>query len=871
MRKYSRQLRNGLIGLAVLAAAGWLVPSFFSAERYRRRLEAGLERALKRPVSFEAVSFRLLPRPGFSIKNAVVREDPEFGFEPLARVEQIDCDLRWRSLWRSRLDFARLRLKRPSFNLVRNARGEWNVGTLLRKSGLGSPAAPPARAADSPGDLELEVDGGRIDFQEGANKKPFAITGLRASLNFDLGQGRLTYRLEGSPIRTDLSLPTPGRLELHGEWTPGSDLGGPLDATLETRAALLYDWVPLLAGRNPEIYGLLDAEFRLTGTLRVLKITGESRFTQLRRWEQLPPADPLPTTLYFRGQFDRAQGRVQIESLDAQFADSQIHLAGSVDKFPSSPRLDLVVAVERSRLEDFLSLARRFAGSSAAWGVSGRVDGLLTVQGPWTERRYSGFLSVRDARLSTPSRAFRVSEISLQIDNQAARLAPFRLMLAPRVELVGEGGIYRAAQNLSGHLSQPRRPGYELVLSARGVPLHELVEFGRAMGVEAVEDLDAYGMTSGVLRLSGPAWLPARPAVVCRAELRAARLLLPGLTEALQIPHARIQVSDDQVVADPVVAVIGTSVFTGRLQHRGQRRQPWKFDARAESLSLEQGSLWFDVLGHRPPLSLLERIPGLRPLVARRFAATTLFSGLNAQGRFTASTVTYRALSLRDFRASVDISGRVVRVAHATFRAGGGRGQGSAAVDLTSSPARMVVDVSLRDAALQALAPRMPAALRKAHGEYSASGHFETRGLSREEMSANLQGQATVNVQNLFFGDFDPLEVLARRAGWGKLEAARTEPSIRSAIVAFRVRDRRLVLNSSRVELAGASLILTGTYGFDGTAELDVLSDFRRLTRRWLDRESEADPAGRQADLHLSGSLDKLVTTPGVQVSRLSQ
>src|SRR2546426_6998989 len=138
---YHRYTRKAFVALGLAALSAWLLPSCVSAERYRRRLEAGLERALKRPVTFGAVAFHLLPRPGFSIANAMVREDPAFGSEPFARVERIDCELRWRSLWRSRIDFARLYLDRPTFNVVRNARGEGDVGGPLLQGRVGSPLA----------------------------------------------------------------------------------------------------------------------------------------------------------------------------------------------------------------------------------------------------------------------------------------------------------------------------------------------------------------------------------------------------------------------------------------------------------------------------------------------------------------------------------------------------------------------------------------------------------------------------------------------------------------------------------------------------------------------------------------------------------
>ena len=863
-----RRARVAAIAVALLLVAVWLVPGFLSAERYRRRLEEGLTRVLKRPVTFSSASLRLLPRPGFSLENVVIRENPSFGPEPFARADRLDGDLRWSSLWRARLDFARLHLERPSFNIVRSDRGEWNVENLLLASGVAAagggrePDGTPASA------FELEADDARLNFKVGTDKKPLAIVDLRARLRFDPARGLVEYRLAGNPVRSDLPTPPPGILELAGEWKPGADLGGSLNATLRTRGALLYNWVPLLTGENPEVYGVLDADVRLAGSLRVIKMEGEGRLAQLHRWEILPPSDPMPIVLHLRGEFDRTRGLVTVESLDANFGDSRVHLTGAIDRIPSAPDLDLVLALERSRLEDLVAVARRLWGPGGGLGLSGRVDGLMSVQGPWAERRYGGFLGARDIRLQTPSGSFALSEVALRIDKDGARLAPVKVALAPRVEIVAEGALYRKG-SAGKHPPEAAGPRYEVHLSARSVDLRDVMRFGRALGLPAVQGLDAQGAGTASFVLAGSAWPLTRPSLTGRAELRAARLLIPGLTEPVNIPHARIRVDGDHLVVDPVTAVMGTSVFTGRLEHQGERQTPWWFEVKANALSLEQGALWFDVLGHRPPLALLERIPGLSSVRARRTAASNAFSALNARGRFESPVVSFRSLSLQDFRAAVDISGRVLAISGASFRAGGGRGKGRVTVDLTNAPARIKGEVSVAAVRLPTLSNRLPAALRGARGSISGSATFETSGLTREEMSASLAAHGTAQLKNVLLGNFDPLQAVARQAQWGALEPPHGEVALHAAALDFAVRNGRVTVTNQAVELEGARLHLTGTVGFRGDLELDVNADLGRTTRRWAEAQNPA--LSRLTRLHLAGPLYQPVVRTEGGISQASR
>ncbi|HET7841881.1 MAG TPA: AsmA family protein, partial [Terriglobia bacterium] len=788
-------VRKALLLVLVLGLVGWFAPQFFSAERYHSRVQAGLERALDRQVTFGAVTFHLLPRPGFTLENIVISEDSTFGAEPFARVDRMDCDLRLRSLLRWRLEVTRLSLERPSFNLVRNAGGDWNLESLLGRQGP-TPLASQAQSVAAH-NLHLEMSDARFNFKLGLVKKPFVLDDVSGYLDFDRERHGVSFKLAGSPVRTDMLLPTPGEMRFEGQWMPGAAEPGPLDATLTARGSMLYDWVPILTGRNPEIYGVMDANAHLTGSFRALNAEGQIRLSQLHRWDQPVPSGNLDSDIHFRGQYDREHSRLSFESVDASFADSRLHLTGSVEGVAAQPQLDLVLAIERSHLEDFKALADRFTQRLADWDTSGRVDALMTVQGSWSDRRYGGFVQIRDARLTTPTGAYPVSEIALRIDRDGARLAPVRLDLAPRVSLVAEGTIARQSlPNKRRTKSRPNQPllpfEYQLNLTAKSVPLRELVRLARGMGVHLADGVDARGEATASFTVSGPLRPKGTPpAIAGRVDLRAARLLIPGLTEPLNVPRAHVQVDGGAITVNPLVAVLGTSVFSGRLDHSGDRLEPWQFDVRANTLRIEQAALWFDALGNRQPVPLLMRLPGLSSLVERRTAASNLFSAINARGRFSTPQLIYRALVIRDFQSDVLIGDRVVRV-DGNFHAGGGHGAGNLAVDMAQSPARVDVQATLSDARLQMLAPFLPAALRLSRGSYSASGHVITRGLSRQEISTNLTGEATVNLKNVNFGGFDPLGAMARADGRFLSAPARGEAGLRSATLNFRIKDKRV-------------------------------------------------------------------------------
>ena len=846
-----RRTRLVVLALLLSGVAAWLIPSLFSVEGYRRRLKAELERILHRQVAFGKVSVRLLPRPGFVIEDATIQEDPAFGFEPFVRVERVECDIGWQTLLGARLDFSHFRLQHPTINLVRQRGAGWNVERLILLSSAPSGVTPAAAlgrpAGASP--LELEVEDGRVNFRLGDSKKPLAITDLGAQLGFDPARGALRFRLLGNPVRMDLSAPTPGAVEVTGEWTPGRDLCGPLKAVVRARETQVYDWALLLSGRDLGLYGVVDAEVRVTGSIRDLSVEGGGQLSGLHSWEQNPPSSPMPWNVALRWRLDRGPGRLLLESTEISFADSHLRISGSIAHLSSSPDLDLVVALQPARLEDLRAVAGRLWTLREDVGIRGRVEGMLAIQGPWAAKHYGGFVGARDVALRTPSATFPISDVAVRINDRGARLARLKVTLAPHVALEVEGALDATTKPLR----------YELTLSAAAAPLREVMNFGRALGMRALEGWGILGSGSASLHIAGPVRWLFPPTLKGRAEFRAARLAIPGLTEPINIPRASLQVDGQDIVVDPLEAVLGTSVFSGRLEHHGDRHSPWTFDLHGDSLDLAQGASWFAALGGRRSLPLLQRLAGFHAAADERQVASHLFSSLNAGGRFSAAKVLYRLVTLEKLSGHVEVAGRVIRLSNLAFRAAGGQGRLSGRVELAAGkPARLAGEVSLTGVDLQSISARLPPVLYGARGSIALHGQFETTGLSQGELLDNLQGAATVTAADLSLAGFDPLGAFVRLAGEGTLEPLRTPVLVPSLKLNLQVHERRVLLLQTVLPLSGARLSFDGSQTLGGTATLHAAADLQHLRRRWLTRDDEALREASRRQLDFSGPLDKL-------------
>ncbi len=285
-----RVTRNTVGTVAALVLLALVVPPLISMGRFHARIDQSIGQALGRQVTIGEVNLRLLPQPGFDLQRLVVADDPSFSAEPMLRADEVTAYLRLSSLWRGRLEIARLVLQDPSLNLVRRRDGRWNIYALLERTAR-TPSAPTAQSKPEtrPRFPYIEADSGRINFKVGAEKKVYTLTEADFAL-WQQAEDRWSFRIAAHPVRTDENLSDTGTLRLEGSFQRAPSLREtPVNLRLSWQNGQLGQLTELIYGRDRGWRGALDLSAQLNGTPASLVVRADARVQDFRRYDIITP------------------------------------------------------------------------------------------------------------------------------------------------------------------------------------------------------------------------------------------------------------------------------------------------------------------------------------------------------------------------------------------------------------------------------------------------------------------------------------------------------------------------------------------------------------------------------------------------------
>lgn len=559
-----------LLGAVVLVILAIVLPPFINVNRYRARIVAATSSALGRPVSIGAMSLTLLPQPGFTMENFVVGDDPAFSAEPILRADEVRATLRMTSLWRGKLEIAKLSLQYPSLNLVRDESGRLNLESLLAHASR-TPAAPttakkPEARVRFP---YIQADAGRINFKSGLEKKVFVLAETDFAL-WSESENEWRMRLEGKPLRTDTNVMDSGTLRAEGSFKRADNLRDtPLQVRFTVERGQLGQMTKLIYGRDRGWRGTAQMSGTASGTPANLQVVVDASVQDFRRYD-IGHGEPIRLQAHCSGIFSSTQESLRDLKCEVPTGTGKILAKGEVHGSRGGA-YDLTVVADQLPMNWIVALARHAKRDlpndlSATGTLSAEVHAMKSESMPPTlvgsgkadRVALRSELLGRDLSLESITFAFPSDAPNRRMRTIRGAVAP--LDAAPRMQFpvfsVPMGGA--APLSAGGWIS---RDAYNLSLQG-DAELERLTQVARALGI-GVPHFRATGPTRVAITIAGLWKGFAQPNATGTLDLRDARAELPGIAQPVRILSARANLAAAEIHMQNAALVIGDVALSG--------------------------------------------------------------------------------------------------------------------------------------------------------------------------------------------------------------------------------------------------------------------------------------------------------------------
>lgn len=803
-----------------IAVAVLLVLVLFSvrpgAQRLKSRIISSISSAVGRSVDIGSVHVRLLPRPGFDLENLVVYDDPAFGAEPILRAGEVTAALRLTSLLRGRLEIARLDLTEPSLNLVHGDRGGWNLEALIERSEH-TPLAPTAKRKSEPrpGFPYIQATSARINFKNGREKKPYALTNADFSL-WQESENTWGVRLKAQPFRADVSSNDTGLLQMNGTWQRAATLRDtPLDFNLEWSRAQLGQLTKLLTGNDQGWRGAVQLDLTAKGTPLKLQIAGDAAIQDFRRYD-ITSGEALQVAGHCDGRYSSLDHRVHELNCKAPLGGGAVSLQGEAG-LPSQHSYSLTVSSENVPASAALALAERAKRDLPGdLTTGGTIRGHVSIQrrGAASKLELEGQGEISDFLLASAANKAEIgpetvpfvfvsdaSSHNAELKRQRARRNPSALRVpdGPHVEF---GPFAIAAAPLQGTTAQRltaqgwlNRGGYGVALTGeaeigktlRAAHLVGLAALQSAAEGTALMDLQIAGSWKG-WGSGAPASFPG-PQVSGTAKLRNVHVPIRGASGAVEIISADLQLAPDVTRVTKLSAKAADAVWTGSLELPRGCGTPASCEVH---LNLVANQIAVSDLGTWATPPQRER-SWYQMLGANTNTAPTFLETLRASGRVATDHLHVQNLVLTRASANVQMDRGKLQISDFITDVLGGKQRGDWLADFSAKPAVCSGSGKLTGASLARLAD----ATKDEWISGTAAATYQVKGPCTAEIWQTGEGNLQFDVRD------GALTHISLAEDEGPLKFSRMSGQARLDSGKFEIKDGKLESSEGKFLLSG--------------------------------------------------------------------
>ena len=787
------------------------------AQSLRARLVRSIGLALDRQVEVGHVYLRLLPQPGFELRDFVVHDDPAFSAEPVLRAGEVTATLRLSSFLRPRallhgqFEIARLDLTEPSFNLVRNREGHWNIEYLLERAAR-NPLAPTSKPKSEtrPGFPYIEASHARINFKFGAEKKPYALTDADLALWQD-SENAWGMRLKAQPVRTDINLTDTGFLRVEGSWQRASSLREmPLHFTMLWDHAQLGQATKLAYGNDKGWRGTVTVSAALTGAPEKLNVATDASIEDFRR-SDITAGNALRLAAHCDAVYSSADHSVTNLGCRAPVGAGVLTLSGEALAVPGFPAYDLTLDAKDIPAPSLLALARhakkslpgdlvadgrleaaahltRKAGDQALWHGAGSILNLTLFS-----KSTRAELTVDRVPLSLLSldqeKRGKTSELR-GYETQAIFVGPFSITASRPSPATVQGWVSRS--------------GYDFSVTG-DAEVQRLLALARTAGL-AAPWLAANGQTQVNLHIDGswPGFVP--PRITGTAQLHSVRAELRGLNSPVEINAANLLLTPDASHVTTLNVSAAHSLWHGSMILArpcvSPANCPIRFDLHSPRIVTDELNQDFNPHPvQRPWYRFLSLSPGPR---------TSFFLAMRAGGRLAADQVVIRRLSANHVSASAELANGRLQLSDLRGEVLGGEHQGQLTADFTGG-----VPVYTGSGVCEQLSlAQLATAMRDdwVNGTATVSYRFSASGLSAPELFSSANASLQIEAHDAFLPRF--------------LLAGSSDPlRINHFAGHLSLRERQFEIEVGKLVTPGAIYQVNGTASLDRALDLKLLRE----------------------------------------------
>lgn len=683
-------MRRGVLITAALAVAALVLPPFINVGRYKGRVIESLSIALGRPVTVDAVELRLLPQPGFHLDNLAVGDDPAYSAEPILHAEEVTAYLRLSSLWRGKMEIARLKLKYPSLNLAERQDASWNLESLLWKASRSQSAPTAAGHSESrPRFPYIEATNGRINFKNGLEKSVFSFTEADFTL-WSPAENQWRMRLEARPMRTDMPVTDTGTVRAEITMQRANLLrDAPMQGTVTWERVQLGNLTRLIYGEDRGWRGALEASAQVSGTPGALHFNTAAKLRDFRRYDiSSGNAANLNAT---------CAGELNVSASLLQNTDCRMPLEGGLLSVQGTlrglryPRYDVAIGAQNLPASALLNLARRakrdLPEDLAAKGtISASFHAKRMSEAPsiWIGNLVVNDLVVHSAVLG---KDLVVNNAVAMVNTAEPRVTPRRRGHAAITEAPIRALVLQKFELPMGAETPATVEGMlddeQFALHVQGnATLERMQQFARATGVGAPK-IALTGLAAIDLTIGGKWTAIASPGVTGTAQLKNARAEVPGLSVPIEIASARVELDHNRFTLRNASMTVAKVNFGGSAGFPrscdGESPCESSFDLSADDLNPEQ---WNELLNPH-----LKKKPWYR-LFGAGGSEHNVIADLHATGRLTSRRLTLGSTAGSAFGTDFAIANGVMELKNAHADLLGGAVSGDWKIDFNGNEPR---------------------------------------------------------------------------------------------------------------------------------------------------------------------------------------